>query len=163
MIARTLTALFTGFYALAALMLVAIAFGLGGFAVAEIWQALPDAGRFNDRLWSGLARIIIAMAILDVGKYLLEEEVLRDRELRSAAEARKTLTKFMVIVCIAVSLDALVNLTRVQSVDDLPALVYPCGLLLVAVLAMVGLGVYQRLSRDIEQKELPEPAPRGRH
>ena len=155
---RALTAIFTAFYALAALLLVAISLGLGGFAVVDIWRSLPDADHFSDRLWSALGRIIIAMAILDVGKYLLEEEVLRDRELRSAAEARKTLTKFMVIVCIAVSLDALVNLTRVQGVDDLPALLYPAGLLAVSVFAMVGLGVYQHLSAATEQKEAPEAA-----
>ena len=102
------------------------------------------------------------MAVLDVGKYLMEEEVLRDRELRSAIEARQTLTKFMVIICIAVSLESVVHIAKVDAAH-LQNLAYPALLLVSAVLAMVGLGIYQKLSATIEAKDrrlpqAPEPS-----
>jgi len=51
---------------------------------------------------------VVAMAVFDVSRFLLEEEVFRNRELGSPTEARVTLTKFFVIISIAVSLEALV-------------------------------------------------------
>lgn len=91
------------------------------------------------------SHLIIAAAIFDVGRYLLEEEVLRDRELRSPMEARRSLTKFMVIIVIAVTLESLLAIIK-ASTNGLSELIYPAALFLVAVLLLVGLGLYQRLS-----------------
>lgn len=89
--------------------------------------------------------LIISVAIFDVGRYLLEEEVFRDRELRSPKEARQSLTKFMVIIVIAVTLEALLNVIRAGT-NDVSLLMYPAALFLVATLLLVGLGLYQRYS-----------------
>lgn len=91
------------------------------------------------------SRLIISAAIFDVGRYLLEEEVLRDRELRSPVEARRSLTKFMVIIVIAVTLESLLAVIK-ASTSHLSELIYPATLFFVAVLLLVGLGLYQRLS-----------------
>ena len=48
------------------------------------------------------------VAVFDVGKYLLEEEAIRAREMRRAAEARRSMTKFVSTIVIAVLLEALV-------------------------------------------------------
>ena len=90
------------------------------------------------------AAVTIA-AVFDVAKYLMEEEVLRDRELRSAAEARETLTKFMVIIVIALTLEALVFVLGAAS-KDLSLLVFPALLFGIAAVMVVALGVYLRLS-----------------
>ena len=42
--------------------------------------------------------IVVAMAVFDVAKYLFEGGVVGTRELGQAREARKSLTKFMVII-----------------------------------------------------------------
>jgi len=89
--------------------------------------------------------LIISVAIFDVGRYLLEEEVFRDRELRSPKEARQSLTKFMVIIVIAVTLEALLNVIRAGT-TDVSLLMFPAALVLVATLLLVGLGLYQRYS-----------------
>jgi len=94
---------------------------------------------------------IITVAIFDVGRYLLEEEVFRDRELRSPREARQSLTKFMVIMVIAVTLEALLNVIRAGA-RDFTYLLYPAGLFIVATSLLVGLGLYQRLSSLAESE-----------
>lgn len=94
--------------------------------------------------------LIIGVAIFDVGRYLLEEEVFRDRELRSPKEARQSLTKFMVIIVIAVTLEALLNIIKAGT-KDISDLVYPALLFFVAVFLLVGLGLYQKLSITAEQ------------
>lgn len=96
-----------------------------------------------------VSHAIIAAAIYDVGRYLLEEEVFRDRELRSPAEARRSLTKFMVIIVIAVTLESLLSVIKAGT-GELSDLIYPAALFSVAVLLLVGLGIYQRLSVSAE-------------
>jgi len=89
--------------------------------------------------------LIISVAIFDVGRYLLEEEVFRERELRSPREARQSLTKFMVIIVIAVTLEALLNVIRAGT-SDVRLLIFPAALFFVATLLLTGLGIYQRFS-----------------
>jgi hypothetical protein len=52
---------------------------------------------------------IVAIAVFDVGRYILEKEVQRHKELTSFAEVRKTLTRFMVAIAVALSLEGLVG------------------------------------------------------
>jgi putative Mn2+ efflux pump MntP len=83
---------------------------------------------------------------------MIEEEVFRNKELRSPKEARETLTKIMVIVAIAVSIEALVYIFKAGA-EDLRLLVYPAFLIVTVVLLIVGLGIYQKLSINSENTE----------
>jgi hypothetical protein len=112
--------------------------------------------------------MVIAIAVFDVSKYLFEEEVVRSRELRAASEARRSLTKFISTIAIAVFLEGLVVVFRVSK-ENVPEMVYPTLLLVVGILIVLGLGVYQRLSASVEseveqrdRREDGEPAASGR-
>lgn len=101
-----------------------------------------------DTMLDGIGLVIIAVAVADVGKFLFEEEVVNDRELRRPAEARGSLTKFMTIIIIALSLESLVLTTKASR--DKPAdVLFPALLMLVAVAALVGLGLFQKLSHRV--------------
>jgi hypothetical protein len=91
------------------------------------------------------------MAVFDVAKYFIEEEVIRGRELREAAEARRSLTKFVSTIAIAVFIEGLVIVFQ-ASKEDLSSMIYPTALLLTATLIVVGLGAFQRLSAEVEDK-----------
>jgi len=129
---------------------------------AALWNAaetLLARGEAVDALLSAVGLMVIAMACVDVGKYLFDEEVVRERELRSAVEARQSLTKFMVIICIAVALEGLVQIARVSQAS-FDALLPAALLILTAVAVMVGLGVYQKLSGEVEAKDRRTPPPK---
>ena len=106
-------------------------------------------------LLDAVGYVIVAVAIFGVAKYLLEEEVLQAREMRNATEARRSLTKFISTIAIAVFLEALVMVFQVgkQRVSDM---IYPTLLLLTGIILIVGLGVFQRLSLSVEQ-QVDEP------
>jgi tellurite resistance protein TehA-like permease len=108
-----------------------------------------------DTMLDGIGLIIIAVAVADVGKFLFEEEVVSDRELRRPAEARGSLTKFMTIIIIALSLESLVLITKAAQ-TRMSDIVYPGLLILLAVLAMVGLGLFQKLSQNATAAIPPE-------
>ena len=94
---------------------------------------------------------MISLAVFDVAKYFIEEEVIRGREMRLTSEARRSLTKFISTISIAVFIEALVMVFRVSK-EDVEKMLYPTALLLTAILIVVGLGLYQRLSAEVEQK-----------
>jgi hypothetical protein len=139
-------------FATASLVLMAMSLALvvyGGIEVVAATQASwKDAGGI---LLAAIGYVVIAMAVFDVAKYFIEEEVIRGREMRAASEARRSLTKFVSTISIAVFIEGLVIVFQ-ASKDDLPTMIYPTGLLLTAIVIVVGLGLYQRLSADVEQK-----------
>ncbi len=94
---------------------------------------------------------MIAVAVFDVAKYFVEEEVIRGREMRLASEARRSLTKFISTIAIAVFIEALVMIFR-QGGQDIAMVLYPAAIMLLGVLIILGLGVYQRLSAGVEQQ-----------
>jgi len=116
--------------------------------VAGITSSWADA---SDALLSAIGYVVISIAVFDVAKYFIEEEVIRGRELRIISEARRSLTKFISTISIAVFIEALVTVFRVSK-NDVDKLLYPTALLLTAIMIVVGLGLYQRLSADVEQK-----------
>ena len=94
---------------------------------------------------------IVAIAVFDVAKYIFEDEVRRGSERRSASEARRSLTKFLSTIVIALFLEALVVVFKTAR-EDVALLVYPTALLIAAVLVLVGLGAFQRFSASVEEK-----------
>lgn len=141
-------------YGAVSVSLALISIAMMGVAFYDIWGALHDKKELVTALLDAIGFIVIAMAVFDVSKFLLEEEVLKGRELASPREARETLTKFMVIIAIAVSLEALVFIFD-SAKRDITTLIYPTFLLIAAVLLIVGLGVYQKLSQHVESSAKP--------
>jgi hypothetical protein len=139
-------------FAIASLVLMALSFALVVYGVVEVASAgLTSWKEAGGTILAAIGYVVIAMAVFDVAKYFVEEEVIRGRELREASEARRSLTKFVSTIAIAVFIEGLV-ITFQASKDDLPTMLYPTALLLTAILIVVGLGVFQRLSADVENK-----------
>jgi hypothetical protein len=139
-------------FAGASIVLMAMSAGLviaGGIhvlaALASSWRDASMA------LLAAIGYVVIAMAVFDVAKYFIEEEVIRGREMRTAAEARRSLTKFISTIAIAVFIEGLVIVFHVSR-ENVAEILYPTGLLVTAIVIVVGLGVYQRLSVEVEQK-----------
>jgi hypothetical protein len=137
-------------FASASLALMALSFALVIYGASEVilatsWVAAGDA------LLIGIGYVVIAVAVFDVAKYFVEEEVIRGREMRTPGEARRSLTKFISTIAIAVFIEGLVIVFR-ASKQDIEMLLYPTALLLTAIIIVVGLGAYQRLSSAVEEK-----------
>ena len=106
--------------------------------------------------------VIIGFAIVETSKFIAEEEILRRKELRSAVEARRSLTKFITIIVIAASLEALVMIFE-TSRTDVTKSIYPAALFVAAMFALIALGVFQWLSSRIAAPpEEADAARRGR-
>ena len=139
-----------GVFGLASVVLMLIALALSIYSAGLIVVALrgPWAEAGNGLLES-IGYVVIAMAVFDVAKYFVEEEVIRGREMRLASEARRSLTKFISTIAIAVFIEALVMVFR-QGQQDVGLILYPVAVLITAILIILGLGGYQRLSASVE-------------
>ncbi|HMG50159.1 MAG TPA: hypothetical protein VK597_06155 [Inquilinus sp.] len=136
---------------LVSVILMLLAGGLMAYAVYSVWTTLQaPEGAMDTALLDVIGYLIIAIAVFDVAKYLLEEEVDRGQERRRASEVRKSLTKFMSTMVIAVFLEALVVIFKVAR-DDVNLLLYPTALIVAGTGMMLGLGLFQRLSASVEQ------------
>ncbi len=147
-------------YGIAAVALTLISLAMIGAAGMDALGALAAGEPLKKSLLDGIGLVVVALAVFDVAKYLIEEEVLRDRELRSATEARQTMTKFVVIIVIAVSLEALVFVLGAAG-ENLSLLVFPAALLAVSAFMIIALGVYMRLSTTAEMRLGEVQEPRG--
>lgn len=133
-----------------ALMLLALAMIVQGFSVPL--RALFGGGEDSKAaLLEAIGYMIIAIAVFDVAKFLLEEEVAQPREKRDAAQARRSLTRFISTIAIAVFLEALVTIFRVSG-DRITEMLYPTLLLMAGAFLVLGLGLYQRLSATVERQ-----------
>lgn len=123
--------------------------------VAGAWALIAGAaagevGIFN--LMNSVGLVIVSLAVLDLGKFVIEENVVRERELRSPVEALFSLTKFMTIIIIALSLEAVVGIFEAGREKAFADLIYPSAVMVTAVLALVGLGAFQLLSRRAQHE-----------
>lgn len=142
-------------FAVASTFLIFLAGALIVYSGSEVarFYFLPEES-VGPALLDAVGYTVIAIAVFDVGKYLFEEEVIHGREMRQAREARRSLTKFLSTIAIAVFLEALVAVFQAGK-TDITTMIYPTVLLISGVGLVVGLGLYQRLSAKTE-RELKE-------
>jgi hypothetical protein len=139
-------------FGVAGVVLMLLALGLIVFGCWRLVASFTGSGEpIEEPLLGAVGYVIIAIAVFDVAKFLIEEEVLNGRERRIASEARRSLTKFISTIAIAIFLEALVTVFRVSS-TRVTELLYPTLLLIAATFLVIGLGVYQRLSATVERQ-----------
>lgn len=116
-------------------------------AICNIWKSLHESHLLVKALLDAVGLIVIGMAVFDVSKFLLEEEVIKSHHAVTPSTQRATLSKFLIIISIAVSLEALVFIFDAGH-KNISLLVYPTFLLIAAVLLVVSLGLYRKLSQE---------------
>src|SRR5215207_10775791 len=116
-------------FAVASIVLMLMSFGLVVFGTWEVIAGLTSSwADGSTALLAAIGYVVIAMAVFDVAKYFVEEEVIRGREMRGAAETRRSLTKFISTIAIAIFIEGLVLVFRVSR-DGVAEVLYPTALL----------------------------------
>ena len=94
--------------------------------------------------------LVFSIAIIDVSKYIMMEEVIHGRKEERPHEARRSFTRIAIIIATAISIEGLV-LTIQTAKTDLTKIYYPISLLITSTLMIVGLGIYQKLNAHAEK------------
>jgi hypothetical protein len=145
-----------GHFVISVLFLLAGA-ALIALAGMQLWQGTQPFGealllqRLNAVLES-IAVLTVAVAALELGQTILEEEVHRQAQMSAPTRVRRFLSRFMVVLVVALSLETMVLVFRVsqEAPEQLP---YVASVGAAAALLLVAWGVFIRLNRSAEELE----------
>ncbi|WP_235263673.1 PDC sensor domain-containing protein [Nitrincola sp. A-D6] len=140
---------FQGVYCLIGSMLVIVSTLLLYSSVESMLHMFQDGENIATGAFSIVIMLTLGMSIFDLGKTILEEEVLVSKDIRHHDTTRRTISRFVAAIIIAVSIEALLLMFKslINEVND-AQLLDAILMLLSAVSMMVGLGVYLKLSRE---------------
>jgi hypothetical protein len=149
--------LFTAGYAIVALLFVIAAILLTVFAGYELSDAILRAEvdtqhvRFNSIL-EGIGLLTIAVAALELGQTILEEEVQRSTQLSTPTRVRRFLSRFMIVIVISLSIEFLV--ATFQYIHDSPSdLIYAASIGIATAGLIAAWGLFVHLNRSAEELE----------
>jgi hypothetical protein len=144
-------------HALVSLMFVACGLALIGFAAVQLWQGV--------RFWGGaaaavrlqavlesIALLTVAVAALELGETVLEEEVQRGGDMSAPTRVRRFLSRFLVVLTVALAIESLVLVFRFSH-DQPEHLPYAAAVGLMAAALLSAWGLFVRLNRSAEELE----------
>lgn len=147
------------------LLFICCAVALIVFALLGFWQginpgeALSLRERFNGVLES-IGLLTIAVVALELGQTILEEEVQREVQVSSPTRVRRFLSRFMVVIVVALSIEALVAVFEVAH-EDVSQLPQVASIGVAAGVLLAAWGVFIRLNKSAEELE-PEAMERAK-
>jgi hypothetical protein len=154
---KLLHRLFPAGHLVISLLFVAAAVALITIAAAQLWQGIQlfdEAGltvRLNAVLQS-IAVLTVALAALELGQTILEEEVQRDAQMSAPTRVRRFLSRFMIVLVVALTIETLVLAFRVSQ-DAPEQLPYVASIGAAAALLLVAWGLFIKLNRSAEELE----------
>ena len=153
---RVLNLVFPVGHFLMSLVFIVCGFALIGFACLLLWQSVqPGDTEFNARLdgvLDALALITVALAALELGETILQEEVRREAQMSAPTRVRRFLSRFMVVLVVALVIEALVLVFKFS--HSAPEnLTYAAMVAVAAAALIVAWGVFVHLNRSAEELE----------
>jgi len=140
---------FQWIYGLIGTLLIAVAALLLYSALESMLHVFDEDNNVATGAFGIVILITLGMSIFDLGKTILEEEVLVSKDIHHHDSTRRTISRFMAAIIIAVSIEALLLMFKsLLDGSDSSQLINAVWMLMAAVAMLTGLGVYLRLSRD---------------
>lgn len=132
-------------YGIFSLFLILIALKLMFAGIIQIFEVSFD----EKHIFESVILITLSIAIFDLAKTIFEEEVILYKDPRRHSEIRKTITRFLASIIIAVSIEALMLVFKF-TISDPSKLLYALGLFFGIGFLIISLGVYVFLGSKAE-------------
>ena len=142
-----LHALIAVLFACASILIVAIAARTGWNAVA---MGLDRAA--SQQIIEAIGLIAVAAVALQIAQTIVEEEVIREVNVSAPTRVRRYLSRFLVVIVVALAIKGLVATFTVLD-DDPSQAFYAASILISLSFLLVGWGVFIRLNRFAEELE----------
>lgn len=122
-------------------------------AVQTGWQAVGvEAEESAELAIEAIGLLAIAVVSLQIAQTITEEEVVRDAHISAPTRVRRYLSRFMVVVVVALSIEGLVG--TFKALHEEPELLpHAASVLVAAGLLMAGWGVFIRMNKAAEVLE----------
>ena len=134
-------------FAIGALMLIVIAGRLG-------WQAFSGEldGAAALQIIEAIGYLAAAVVALQIAQTIAEEEVVRNADISAPTRVRRFLSRFMVVVVVALAIEGLVATFKALH-DDMAELPYAASILVGTGLLLAAWGLVVHLTRSAEELE----------
>lgn len=144
-------------YVLVALLFFVCGIVLVVLAGAEVWQAIvgggePSLSQRFDAVLDTIGLLTIAVASLELGQTVLDEEVLRESELSAPTRVRRFLSRFLIVVVVSLAIECLVSVFQVSHKDP-TLLPYAASSGAAAALLLLAWGLFVRQNEAVERLE----------
>ena len=154
---KVLLKLFPAGHFVIALLFVCASVGLIVLAALQLWQGLQPFGATGiierlHALLESIAILTVALAALELGQTILEEEVVREAHMSAPTRVRRFLSRFMIVLTVALTIETLVLTFRfgAEAPENLP---YVAMIGLAAAVLLAAWGVFVHLNRSAEELE----------
>jgi hypothetical protein len=142
-----------------ALIYSAIAFFFGAAAVVlvvravtTLWHAVTQSATQVAQVIESIGILAIALVALEIAQTVMEEEVVRRAQVSAPTRVRRYLSRFLVVVVVALSIKYLVAVVRFLEED--PRLLWNAASIGVATAALLAAwGLFVRMNRAAEDVE----------
>src|SRR5262245_4587695 len=131
----------------AALVLVAISARVGWAAISSGFNIAAAQGVIE-----AVGLLAAAVVALQIAQTIIEEEVIRDAHISAPTRVRRFLSRFLVVVVVALAFEGLVATFKAIH-EDIAKLGYAATLLIAVGVLLAGWGVFIRLNRFAEELE----------
>ncbi len=155
---KLLNHVFVAGYVAVGLLFLGAALALVAFAGIELWQGIGPGhegaqprARLNGIL-EAVGLLTIAVAALELGQTILEEEVSREAQMSAPTRLRRFLSRFMVVIVVALSIECLVTVFRLAH-DNPSALPQAAAIGGAAAALLVGWAVFLHFNLGAEAIE----------
>jgi len=133
-------------FAMAAVMLIAIAARMAWAAFVNELDASSA-----ESIIEAMGLLAAAVVALQISQTIAEEEVIRDAHISAPTRVRRFLSRFMVVIVVAVAVEALVATFKARQAPAL--LLYAAATLCSVGVILAGWGLFVRLNRYAEELE----------
>ena len=154
---KALRKVFPAGHLVIAVLFVLSAAALIVLAAMQLWIGIHFTGDFTpiqrlNAVLESIALLTVAVAALELGQTILEEEVLRESHMSAPTRVRRFLSRFMIVLVVALTIETLVLAFRVaqKTPEQLP---YVASIGFAAAALLVAWGIFVRLNRSAEELE----------
>jgi hypothetical protein len=150
---RLLIRFFSTIHAIIALMFIAIAFMLLVLAGMTAWGAVGvEHSEGAEQAIEAIGLLAIAVVSLQIAQTITEEEVIRDAHISAPTRVRRYLSRFLVVVVVALSIEGLVG--TFKALHEKPELLpHAAAVLVAAGILLAGWGLFIRFNKEAELLE----------
>ncbi|MGS0724203.1 PDC sensor domain-containing protein, partial [Shewanella sp. 30m-9] len=148
---RKMSPFFKSIYTAIVLCLFVLVSVLMWTVIRDIYALFSQISATHDPLqpFGIIIFLTLALAIFDLGKTILEEEVLMHKDIFRHSSTRRTITRFISTILIAISIEALLTMFKASLGEK--QYIEPAILMMLAVVGLlVGLGIYVYLGAKAE-------------
>jgi hypothetical protein len=138
-------------------LFIGCALALISFAGFELWLGVQPGGAFSltqrlNAVLESIALLTVAVAALELGQTIIEEEVQREAQMSAPTRVRRFLSRFMIVLVVALSIEALVAVFRFSH-EDPSQLPYAAAIGLTAAALLAAWGLFIWFNQRAEQLE----------